>query len=118
MPVLYKVMHGHQFERRHAQFLQVLDDWLGGHAGISAAQVLRHPWMQLGHAAYMSLVNQGFVRRIRWTPLAAPIEGGIDYGAQRGEWPAIAIVKRQIRTLVAQLIAKQFVGPLQLPPDR
>ena len=93
MPVLHEVMHRHQFERRHAHFLQVLDDGLGRHARIGAAQMLRHFRMQARHAAHMGFVNQGFVRWIGRTLLAAPIESGIDDRAQGRERRAIAIVE-------------------------
>ena len=64
MSVLHERVHGHQFERRDPELLQMLDDRLGRHARISAAQVLRDFRMHFAHTANMSFVDQSLVRRI------------------------------------------------------
>ncbi len=106
MSVLDEGMHRHQFERGNTQFFQVFDDRLGRHPRIGAAQVLRDLRMHFAHSANMRFVDQGFVRRIRGTIFAAPIETRIDHRPQWRKGTAVPIIKCQIRVRFSELVAE------------
>ena len=54
-------MNRHELYGRDTEFLKVFDDRRIGQSGIGASNIRRYVLVEVGHAAYMGLVDDGIV---------------------------------------------------------
>ena len=94
--VLHEGMDRQEFDRGDAEALDVVEHRRVPHAGIGAAQLLRHRRMQLGEALDVGLVDDGvFPRHVR-LGVAALGEGRVDHSAAAGVGSGIAPVEGEV----------------------
>ena len=77
MAVHHELVDGHQLDRRHAQIDQMIDDRVGGHAQVRAAQLLGHVGVSIGQSLDVALVDHGVVPGRLRVAIVAPGERGI-----------------------------------------
>ncbi len=115
-------LHRQQFDRRHAQRLQVRDGGLGGQAGEGAAQFLRHVHHLLREAARMHFVEDTVFHRRGRVAVIAPVESRIDHHALGGRRRVVARVHVQVALFLAERITvlpgRAKEGPIELPGIR
>ncbi|MNM24079.1 hypothetical protein D3C81_345030 [compost metagenome] len=106
-------MDRQQLDARHAQFLDVLEQFVVGQPGEGAAQVFRD--CRVAHADALGV---GFVEDRAFpgdlhTLVAPPGECRVDDLALGHEGRAVALVERQVAVGVADGVAEQRLGPFK-----
>ncbi len=108
-PLAHRLMDGQELDGGDAQRAQVIQDGIGHHAQVSAAQIAGHFRVQLGHALHVAFVDEraapGDVRRA----IITPGERVLDDQALGHDAGAVALVEAEVDVGVADLVAEHFV---------
>ncbi len=108
-------MDRQQFDGRHAERPDIVDDRLRPEPGIEAAQAFVHLGMQLGEALDVGFVDDRVVPGDAAAAVfAVPVEVGIDDGAFRHEGRAVALVEGQVVSFGADRVAEDGRVPGEL----
>jgi hypothetical protein len=95
VPVVHEVVDGKELQRRDADGLEVLDDGRVRHAGVGAAQLLRHVGMQGREPLDVRLVDDRAVPGVRG--LRSPFQSNVSSTTMpRGMCGAVALVARHV----------------------
>ena len=88
---------GQQFDRRHAQRSDVVDDRLGAESGIEAPELLVDLGVQLGEPLDVGFIDDGVVpRHIAPAVFAPPVEIGIDDDGLWNERGAVPLIHGEV----------------------
>ncbi len=74
--------------------------------------------MQLREPLDVHFIDDRLVRRDLWAAVVAPGKGFVEHGPQRRELGVVALVEREVRLRIVQLVAEHLVGPAPLASDR
>ena len=74
-----RVVHGQQLDGRHTEVDEVLHDGVVGESGVGALQLGRHCGVQPRETLRVQLVEDGVRVAVVWSPVAGPVEGGVDH---------------------------------------
>ena len=116
--VVHEVVDRQQLDGGHPERRQVVEDRVGDHAEVGAAQVLGDARVQLREAAHVGLVDHGLVPRHARRLVVAPGERGVDDDALRHRPGAVAVVAMQVGVRVPDRVAEDGVVPAHLAADR
>ena len=103
------MLDGQELDRRHAERTQVIQNGIGDHAQVRAAQITGHLRVQLGHALDVALVDQGAAPGHVRRPIIAPRERALDHEALGHDARAVALVEAQVDGGVADLVPEDLV---------
>jgi hypothetical protein len=117
MAVRDEVMDGKQFDRRHAERAQVLDDRRRGEACVGTAKLGRHARVTGGHAPDVRFVDHGLVPRPARGTIAFPVVRRVGHHALRHGRAAVAVVAAEVRFVVSQAVAEDLVFPVNEAVD-
>ncbi len=87
-----ELVHRHQFQRRHAQLGQMVEDLRVAERGVRAAQVPRDLRVADRQPAHVRLVDHGVVVRRRGRPVVAPAEERVDHDRARHVGGGVEVV--------------------------
>jgi hypothetical protein len=104
-------MDGHEFDRCHAQFAEIIDHPLFDQRGKGPLQLFGNVRPEFGEPFYVHLVDDQFVPSPWSRPIAAPREGRVHDFALGHERSAVPNVKGEILVRMAYNIAEQGVIP-------
>ena len=111
LAVVDESVHGHEFDRGHAQAGQIFDNGSGGQACIGSAQVRGNVGVAHGESFDVKLVDDGLVPGNSGRRIRSPGEGGVDHAILRHSGSVVAPVERQILLLVSDPVSKVRVAP-------
>ena len=77
-------MNRHELNRGHPQFFEIFYDLRVGHAGVGAAQILRHLRVGHGHALHVGFINDRFVVGDVRGFVGTPVKERVDHHGKHG----------------------------------
>ncbi len=86
-------MDREQFDGRHAQRPQVLENGFGHEAGVAAAQFCGDRWVPHREPADVGLVDHGLGHRDTWGTVSLPIETGFRHNRTRHEFDVVTLIR-------------------------
>ena len=89
-------MDRHELDRGYPQRRKMPERRLGGEPKVGASQMFRYRLVELREASDVQLVNQRLVPRGAQRPIVTPGERCVDYGTERSERCAVAIVEGRV----------------------
>jgi hypothetical protein len=108
-------VHGHEFDRRDAELLQVVNDRRVGQGTVLAAQLLGNCRVQLGQALDVGFVDDALgIRDVRGS-VSRPVEERIDHHAVHHVLRGVVVV---LGVRVAEVVGEQRLVPVDLAAGR
>ncbi|MNP23345.1 hypothetical protein D3C76_1160510 [compost metagenome] len=107
-------MDGQQFHRRDTQLADMLQHIVDHQPGERTAQVLGHRRVTHGEAAYVGLIQDGLVPGYADAMVVAPGVRRVDNLALGDERGAVALIETEVAIGMADGVAEEGFGPLQL----